>query len=315
MSEIALLISPEAKSAYFQETLDVAESEFRWAMPGLEVHLEQRGPFHFLVTNAKPELYPALLRLSFCQGLFLREGEHLVPINAEAAFHLHEDFVFGSKFKGKTNERLTQLLLNVGLAALPEHARANAKVLDPLAGRATTLLWAMRYGLNAWGIEPESKARDDVRQLVKKWSKVRRQKHKISDGVLGNVGRGKDGQFIEYAIDAARFRLAQGDARQADQLYPKEKFDLLISDLPYGVQHFASEGSRNPLGLIQQALPAWRAVMKKHSRLVLSFNSNLPQRAALAEVLEDDGFCVERFSVPHRMSESIVRDVVIASAS
>ncbi|EAR10997.1 TRM11 family SAM-dependent methyltransferase [Reinekea blandensis] len=315
MSEIALLISPETKSAYFQEAVSVAEQEFRWVMPGFDCRLEQRGPFNFLFTQADAEHYPLLLRLSFCQGLFVCEGDRFQPINLEPEFALHEDFVFGSKFKGKTNERLTQLLLNVGLAALPDHAKAHAKVLDPLAGRATSLLWAMRYGLNAWGIEPDGKAQDDVRQLVKKWCKVRRQSHRLRDGVLGNTGRKKDGQFIEFAVEPVKFRLAQGDARQADQLFPKEKFDLLISDVPYGVQHFAGDGTRNPLSLIEQALPAWKAVMKKHSQLVLAFNSYLPQRDALIQVLGDAGLTVADFSAPHRMSESIVRDVMIASAS
>lgn len=312
MSELALLISPEAKSAYFHAAVDVAQREFAWLMPELSCDVEQCGPFTFLLTDAEESQWPQLARLSFCQGLFLRDGDRLMPLTTEPQWALHDDFVFGSKFRGKTNERLTQLLLNVGLAALPDYARAQAKVLDPMAGRATTLLWSMRYGLDSWGIESDTKARGEVRQIFKKWCKIHRQKHQVAEGVLGNKRGKKDGQFLELSVAAGRLRLAQGDARDAPQLFPKEKFDLLVSDLPYGVQHLASGGARNPLTLIEQCLPGWKTVMKKHSCLVLAFNTYMPNRGELEHLLAQQHFEVLDFSAAHRMSESIVRDVIIA---
>ena len=69
---------------------------------------------HFLVLELAPEELRQAARLSFVQGLYEVAGDALRPLATTAEWRLHEDFVFGSKFRGKTNEHLTQMLLNVG---------------------------------------------------------------------------------------------------------------------------------------------------------------------------------------------------------
>lgn len=310
--KIACQISPEARSAYFHQWRDVALAEAKACFPDQLIEMTEIGTLSFLETEASEGDLPGWQSLSFVQGLFERQGDLLRPLDMSPDWNLHEDFVFGSKFRGKTNERLTQMLINVGLASLPEHARATAKLLDPMAGRATTLLWAMRYGLKSWGVEADAKALPEVRQIVKKWSKIHRQKHDMRDGQLGNIKKKNSGQFIEFSTAEASLRLAHGDAREVDRLYPTEKFDLIVSDLPYGVQHFAGDNTRNPLDLISACLPSWDAVLKKHGRIVLAFNSYQPKRAALETAFEEAGFAVEPFTAAHRMSESIVREVLVA---
>lgn len=316
MNKLALLISPQARSAYFADYLDVARSEFRQLFGERELSYRDIGSLEFFELEADESEHQALLRLSFVQGIFEIAGELLQPLAKRAEYRLHPDFVFGSKFKGKTNEHLTQMLINVGLAELgiDPAEPTGVKLLDPMCGRATTLLWAMRYGLNSKGLEQDSKALDDIQRNLKKWSKIHRQKHKLTQGSIANSTSQKRKaahKFLDFSTEQTNLRVINGDARDADQLLKKDKFDLLVCDLPYGVQHFTTEKTRNPLDVIRQCAPAWRHCLKQQSALVLAFNSNNPKRAAMIETFEEHGYRATDFSAAHRMSESIVRDVLI----
>jgi RMKL-like, methyltransferase domain len=319
MRKIAAQISPEARSAYFKDYLQVAEQELQLVTGGKEIAYRQAGPLEFFELECEESYIPRLLRLSFVQGLYSIEGNGeevaLIPIDKLADFRLHDDFVFGSKYRGKTNERLTQMLINVGLSAIANDSGTDpakaVKLLDPMCGRATTLLWAMRYGIAARGIEQDVKAIADIRQSLKKWSKLHRQKHKMTDGFIGKPHKNGSGKFLDFSAEETSMRVVVGDARQADQIFKKDKFDLLVSDLPYGVQHFTTDKTRNPLAVIDESVQAWKHCLKKKGAIVLAFNSYIPKRRALIETFEQGGFEALPFSASHRMSESIVRDVVI----
>ncbi len=305
---IALQISPEAKSAYYADYLNVARAELN-RLFGIEAELMRVGPLEFFILDT--EEIERLTRLSFVQGVYRLEGELLRPLDISPAFRLHEDFVFGGKFRGKTNERLTQMLINLGLAAIGRDSGEGVKLLDPMCGRATTLLWAMRYGMQAWGIEQDVKALEDIQRHIKKWTKLHRQKHKLAEGhIQGGKKKGR-GALLDFSAEEASMRVVIGDARKADTLYKKEKFDLIISDLPYGVQHTTTEGTRDPMAVLGGCVEAWRGRLKKGGAAVLAFNRNNPKREELIRLFEQGGFTAEPFEAPHRMSESIIRDVLI----
>mgnify|MGYP001150896126 CR=1 FL=1 len=309
MTKIAVQISPEAKAAYFSDYIRVAQQELVEVIGDIPYKLINKGALDFFEMELNESALNKILNLSFVQGVYAVEGELLLPLDIAADFPLHDDFIFGSKFKGKTNERLTQLLINVGLAAISADPKQGVSLLDPMCGRATTLLWAMQYGIKARGIEQDPKALDDIQRNLKKWSKLHRQKHKMSEGFVG--GSKKNGKFLDFNAANTSMRVVTGDARIADQIFKKEKFDLLVSDLPYGVQHFTTEKTRNPLSVIEQSIASWKNCLKKRGAIVLAFNSNNPKRDALVNTFENSGFLTQSFSAPHRMSESIVRDVVI----
>lgn len=310
MKHCLILISPEAKQAYFADYQTVILQELACRYPHAQAEIIQRGPFELVSVKADDLCEQTLLTLSFAQGLFEPAAELLNPVEIVAEFALADDFVFGSKYRGKTNERLTQLLLNVGLAHLPNHA-SSPTLLDPMCGRGTTLFWAMRYGLKARGIEQDSKALEDIQRNVKKWTKLHKVKHKLSQGFIGKPNKQNKGKFLDFAAADTSIRVVTGDARTSDEIFSKEKFDLIVSDLPYGVQHTTDDNTRNPIEVIQQAIPAWQAVLKKHGVIVLAFNRNNPRRAFMEKTFADAGMQVLPFSAPHRMSESIVRDVIV----
>ncbi len=316
MKRISLLINPLAHAAYFNEYEAVARAELALVCPDAEVEFEQLSSLQFLTFSCEginQGLIDQLSQLSFVYGLFEKQDRALIPLQSHSEFLLHPDFVFGSKFKGKTNETLTQLLINVGLSFLEEKDRSKIKLLDPMCGRATTLLWAMRYGINSKGIEQDKKATSDIRMNIKKWTKVHRQKHKFNEGFVGKANRGDKGKFIEFTANDISARVICGNTTKADELLKKEKFHLIVSDLPYGVQHHTTENTRNPLAIIEEAIPAWKQCLKPEGKVVLAFNNYMPKRGELIRAFEDQGFKLEDFSAKHRMSESIVRDVVVLS--
>ncbi len=279
---------------------------------GLDEPIHHRiGTLDFFFIDMEEKDLPQLTTLSFVQGCYRVHGEKLEPLDISSQYTLPDDFVFGSKYKGKTNERLSQLLLNVGLAALGQDANKKLKILDPMCGRGTTLWWAARYGINAKGIEQDAKAIEELRRHLKKWTKLHRIKHQLKEGSIGAAKKKNVGKFIDITLPESTLKVTIGDSRDAPELLKGETFDLLIADLPYGVQHFTTSKTRNPLAVVQEALPGWGQCLKKNGAIVLAFNSNLPKRKALLATFVDAGFKALDFSAPHRMSESILRDVVV----
>lgn len=317
MKSFALLISPRAKSAYFNDYIEVAKAELAWLLPNQAVEYKKVAEMDFLLLTVSEDALPLLARLSCVYGIFeqVGEDEQLLPLAITTDFDLDEDFIFGAKFKGKTNETLTQMLINVGLANIEYDDISKVKLLDPMCGRGTTLLWAMRYGMSSKGIEQDSKALVDIEQNVKKWCKIHRQKHQFKNGFVGGASakkskQGKD-KFIDFTANDATMRIITGDSVETASILKGDKFDLIVSDIPYGIQHFTTEKTRNPLAVLQECAQGWSDVLKKKGVIVLSFNSYIPKRAELIAAFTDHDFEVLEFSAPHRMSESIVRDVVV----
>lgn len=312
MKKISLLVSPRAKNAYFNDYLDVARAELTGLVGEREVSHHSIAALDFFDTEAEEQELGALAKLSFVQGIFERQNNGMIPLPIDACFGLHEDFVFGAKFRGKTNETLTQMLINIGLQNIDYHSLSDVKLLDPMCGRATTLLWAMRYGMKSKGIEQDPKALDDIRQNVKKWCKVHRQKHQFSEGLSGGKANKKSRtKFIEFSANDASMRVFSGDSIEACSLLEGQKFHLLVSDLPYGVQHFTTSKTRNPLSVLTACAHDWTESLKPEGVMVLAFNSYIPKRKELIAVFTDHGMQALDFAAPHRMSESIVRDVLV----
>ncbi len=309
MLSVLLLVSPEVKAAFFSEYIKVAMEELRFTLGKADSTYLNYGNMDFIETSIASEDLEKLVRLSFVQGVFVKDSSGaMTPLTTKDQLYLDERFVFGSKFKGKTNERLTQMLLNLGLAAV---GRQHVKILDPMCGRATSLLWAMRYRIEARGIEQDPKAADDILQICKKWQKLSQQELKFSNGFVGKKTKSRRGHFIEVRSPESSFKVITGDASHAVALLQGEKVDIIISDLPYGVQHYTSTKTRNPLATLEACIPIWLQLLKAGGAIVLSYNSYLPKRETLIALFVEHGFTAMYLDASHRMSESIVRDIVV----
>ena len=128
---------------------------------------------------------------------------------------------------------------------------------------------------------------------------------------MGKTNKKNQGKFLEINVADTHLKFVIGDSRDVQASLKDESFNLIVSDLPYGVQHFTTEKTRNPLDVIQESLASWHKCLKPGGAIVLAFNSNIPKREALVRALIGAGFNAIDFAAPHRMSESIVRDVVV----
>ncbi len=311
MTDYALLVSARAKAAYFDAYLDVCKTELM-GVAGTNLTDHRRiGAMDFLVVDADAGKLNDLLRLSFVHGIFSVDGPSFMPVDSAPQFRLHEDFVFGAKYRGKTNETLTQLLINIGLQQIGAENSDGLKLLDPMCGRGTTLLWGMRYGMHTFGVEDDAAALTDLRRHLKKWTKLHRVKHHLQEETQKSSRRRREPVTLVFEADDASLRLELGDTTQTEKLARKKRFDLIVSDLPYGIEHQGPNATRNPLDTIRDAAPGWAACLRKGGTMVLSFNRNLPKRPKLEAVFQDLGLTISDLPLAHRMSESIVRDVLV----
>lgn len=308
---IQLLVSPLAKGAYFDAYLDVAGAELAVHWSG-DVELTQIGGLDLLALEVEEGASLAdLARLSFVQGIFRTEGAGLIPLEPGSDLVLPEAVVYGAKYQGKTNERVTQMALNLALHFCAT-GRAGKTLLDPMAGRGTTLLWALRYGIDSSGIELDAAARGALHNHLKKQTKLHRIKHSHCDGRVGKKSRSGVGEYSLYEMAGHSLRLITGDSRHAPELVGGQKFDLIVADLPYGVR-FRGSSKQSLTELVQECAPVWLARLRAGGAMVLVFNSYQPSRAELEAAFSGEGVRVEDFSAAHRMSESIVRDFFVVT--
>ena len=306
-----LLITPLAHDAYFSSVHEVARAELALFFPDAEVELHERGPLTFLRVDLPDSALGALCRLSFVQAIFRVDGHQHSIIDEQPGHLLPREFVHGAKYRGKTNALLTLLAINVARESCAVSPDVPAKLLDPMAGRGTTLLWAARMGIASCGLEQDPSAIGDLQRHVKKHCKLLRVKHKETTGQLGQRSRDGSGRFIRYAIAGTSLRLITGDARRTADTLRRERFTMLVSDLPYGIQHRGAGGWRDPSGVLKSCAPVWAEHLLPGGVMVLAFNALLPKRAVLEEIFASAGLSQLPFSAPHRMSESILRDLVV----
>ena len=90
MEKLSILLSSEAKAAYFSSTLEVAKEEFRVHFPETSVEVEHFGKMTFLNFELPldNEILRKLSRLSFAHGVFVKKGPSLTPLNSELDFYL-----------------------------------------------------------------------------------------------------------------------------------------------------------------------------------------------------------------------------------
>ena len=146
---------------------------------------------------------------------------------------------------------------------------------------------------------------------------------------------GKDGKkladcfSVETSVDkkdykagvVQNFKLFPADTRVANYLVKKNSCDIIVSDLPYGVQHGNKQTSeskmeRSALELLKEAVPAWKVCLKTKGAMVLSFNEFTMKREDVVKVLQDNGFTVcndaPYIGYLHRVDQSINRNLIVA---
>ncbi|MCL2604209.1 MAG: hypothetical protein FWD90_07000 [Defluviitaleaceae bacterium] len=265
----------------------------------------------------------------------------LIPLDRNPDYLLDEGLSSMLKYTGKTNELFTRLMLNLAsqlmlnLNTSPNGILQPLRVLDPLAGKGTTLYEALLPGHHAYGVEIDAKYPAEADQYLKKFLELARFKHTShKEKVGGQTADGKKFSAVRYQIALARdkdaqksgdvrqFEMINGDTRHIGYFYKKGFFDIIIADLPYGVQHSSKDNkktqsgfTRNAMGLLKEALPIWLKVLKPGGVIALSWNLFLITRKEMDELFAAHGLAVPEsvasLDFTHRVDQAIERDVIV----
>lgn len=275
-----------------------------------------------LAEEPSGETLAALSDLSFAYAVFLRRGDLLEPISLPQTRLLPDSVSSILKYTGKTNHLFTRLLLRLAELSLPELPDRPLRVLDPVAGKGTTLFEAAARGWDAAGVEISEPSARDGAVFFRKFLETERLKH--TQEKIRN--HGAPSWSFTWAPDKEALRgaphrltLIAGDSARCVDFFGKSVFDMAAGDLPYGVQHGSVAGAdrlRSPLALLERCLPAWHAVLRPRGILALSWNTYVLSASDLLRVLASHGFEPLRDppldALEHRVDASIVRDAVFA---
>ena len=192
-----------------------------------------------------------------------------------------------------------------------------------MCGRGTTLNRAALYGIDAFGIEVESRDVAAYDTFITTWMKGHRMKHTVERAAL-RKGRSRPAHRITIRYGASKDTAAHrvldvvhDDSRAAREHHRARSVDLLVADLPYGVQHRSAgdQGrARGPEALLADALPAWVEVLRPGGGAALAWNRRTLDRPRFVELASAAGLEVwqpedDRFA--HRVDRAIDRDVLI----
>jgi hypothetical protein len=260
--------------------------------------------------------------LAATYAVFRREGDLLRPIEAPDGESFDDDLLTIPKYPGKTNEQLTRVLLNVTLASTDLAIRSRPTVLDPLAGRGTTLSWALTLGYDAVGVEVERREVDAYAAFLTTWLRRKRLKHRIGLTPLRRAGQ-RLGDVLEAQIgrdDPQSLVVYAADTLATAELLQRRRVDVVVTDAPYGVAH-GSRGAgggrdRSPAELLEAAVPVWVSVLRPGGAIGIAWNTHGLTRDDLAalcaraglEVFDDGAY--RRFA--HRVDAGIHRDLLVA---
>ena len=327
----AFLLYPHANVRYRQSLLQLAVQELTMTLSALgresEVIPKEMGGAMFLTFEAvklTERDMRMLSQLASIYMLFAMEDGKLIPLDRTHPNYVGEDLPALLKYKGKTNEMFTDTMLTMALAAsafMPVHD-SQLVVCDPMAGRGTTLMLALRRGYHGVGIEIGKADVKEAADYMTRYLEFHRIKYKRTDSALtvrGQVG-GRENKFV-FSDSAEHFkdgdtrtlRLICGDTREAAALLKPNSVHLMVTDAPYGVQKGTAGRQDSIGGTIAAALPGWFDVLKSGGVLAMSFNTHVTKRDGLVRLFEKAGFeIVQTANLEHWVEQAISRDVILA---
>lgn len=324
---LALQVAPQPSTQYAEMAFRLAGPELR-ASP-LRAHLESveqarlGGADYVLATLAgdahADEFMPVLAQLGATSCAFeyldATNGPLLRPLDPRVTRRLPREMAEIRRYKGKTSELFTRVLLNLSLFAgrFLADPQTRLRVLDPLAGGGTTLFAALAAGHDAFGVEQEKRHVQTTAAFVGEYCREARIPHTTVHDRAKRRYRFELGPRDDQRL----LVLAQGDTRAADSLLADvpggAHFHAIATDLPYGIQH---DGAA--VTLVREALLAWERVLLPGGAIALAWDATRLPRNKLTEVvsagsglaIRDDGPYAE---LEHRVDRVIKRrDVLVA---
>jgi hypothetical protein len=333
--KLALKITPQRSTQYASMTEKLAAPELLASPLASTIrHVESvrlAGQNYLLVTledASYPLMAAVLARLGatseayhYFESIADMQGPFLRPLDCPFTPFVPLEMVEARRYKGKTNEIFTRVLLNVALfaGAFREQMTERLRILDPLAGGCTTLFLALAAGYDAFGIEHQ---RQDVETTALFLRQFLHSEH-IPFKERDERGR-RAGRRYLFEIghkDATRYlALAHGETAQADahlqEVPGGPHMHAIVADLPYGIQHFGEISD-----LLNGALPVWERLLLPGGALALAWNATRIERSDMVACVEQTTSLRVQNDPPYTLFEHAVdrvikkRDIVVAVKS
>lgn len=333
----AILLKPNSNIPFFEELkkMCIYEAMIVFDTIGLdhrELSVDAIGQGHYLFFETENKLLENELKhlenLSFYYTYFEVENDLFRPFHRLPDRYFDEDLSNRLKYNGKTNESFTRMILNLAIYSSKFYDQEVLNVFDPVCGRGTTLFEALIRGHQGYGAELDKRSVLELGQYFQRYLKEGRYKHQVVRGkaiqnkkVLGEtfeayIGKTKD----EVKHKKGKIlKILRGDTTESNQYFKKQSMEVIVGDLPYGVQHMSKNDdnhSRSLDELLNQSFRAWHQLLKKGGTMALSWNTYTNTREDLTEKLENHGFEVMHepmyLNFHHRVSQAINRDVIVA---
>ena len=327
----AFLLYPHQNVRYRQSLLTIAAAELSMTLAALgrggEVRPVEMGGAAFLTFDCDhltQRDVRMLSELASVYVMFTMEDAQMVPMESAHPNYIGEDLPALLKYKRKTNEMFTDAMITMALASsafMPVHD-SQLIVCDPMAGRGTTMMLALRRGYHGVGIEIGKADVKECCDYMTRYLEYHRIKHKRSETSLTVRGKcgGRETKFVLSDTaehfkdgDTRTLRMICGDTRDAAALLKPQSVHLMVTDIPYGVQKGTAGRQDSIGGTIAAALPGWQEALKPGGALAMSFNTYVTRRADLVRLCERAG--LEVIATPpleHWVEQAVSRDVILA---
>lgn len=211
------------------------------------------------------------------------EGPFLQPIQLHFTPLFPPDLVMTRRYQGKTNELFTHFLCNLARFSsdFSHHPWTELRVFDPLFGGGTTLFTALVLGAEAVGVEKNKKNAHSTAVFLKQYAKEQRIACTVKEERLKRLGAQR-WWFTLGEDPAKRCFLARGETAQSAELISGfKKPHLIVTDLPYGIQH---KGVLN--SLLTEAFPVWASQVLPGGAIVFSWDSTRFPRVEMIALVE-----------------------------
>ncbi len=299
-----LLASPLGTFIKECEAITLAGQAYLLVTLHEETHLSPYMLFVLSHMGATSEVYEYFDTIGTVNGPLLR------PIEPQFVPFVPLEMAETRRYKGKTNEVFTRVLLNIALFAsgYAENLNERLRILDPLAGGGTTLFLALSAGYDAFGIELNRQDVETTEVFVRQYLESIHIHFKERDERGRRAGRRS--QFeIGRKGDTRLLVLVHGDATEADmhlrEVMGGPRVHAIVGDLPYGIQHFGEISS-----LLTHVLPVWTNMLLPGGTLALAWNATRVERAEMVNFLEQEAGLTVRNEPPYTQFAHAVDRVI-----
>jgi SAM-dependent methyltransferase len=315
--QLALRLAPQHSTQYADMTARLALPELRASPLGAHVlsarHEELGGAPYVLAEVTDDAPLETLGRLSATSECFeVLPGPLLRPLDRTSSSFVPPELAEARRYRGKTSEVFTRILLNLALFARSTPPGARVRVLDPVAGGGTTLFAALALGHDAVGIEQSRKDVETTAAFTREFCREARIPHSEE-----RIPKGTRRFTLQLGPrdDQRLLVLQEGDTREADELLRTipggARFDAIVGDLPYGIQH---DGGAQTL--LTEALPAWARILSPGGSLAVAWDATRLRRETMEAIVREHLAVLDSSpydELAHRVDRVIKqRDAIVA---